>query len=404
MKEMHIAFATDLFYLKPTCVALESVLMASAENEAVYYFYVLMPADKMDVALPYFERIKSRYENCEIQIIEIGNIFENAYLPIAHFTKPAFYRLLLPRLIKQERCIYLDSDIIVCRDLSELYDMDIKGYDLAGVIAAITARNTERAEKIGIPSTNQYVNSGVLLLNLEQMRKDNFVERALELIEMPFPSPDQDIINRVAYQKIKLLPHKYNAPPSLEGYPDTLSNEEVEDIEKRPVILHYAYPEKPWECLDIARADKWWRICRQSLLFQEFMEGQKESMFYYGVITHLSLWKADKYSQKWLDEITKYKTCYIYGAGKIGEWAVTYLKSNNVPITGILVSNLSGNRKSIQGIAVTELTEDIEKDALIFVAVSRKYQLPIRRRLFQYGLFYTMPLNELYNINIDKDS
>lgn len=399
---MHIAFATDLFYLKPTCVALESVLMASSDNKRAYFFYVLMPDNEADAASAYFERIEGRYGNCEIRIIGIGDTFKNAYLPIAHFTKPAFYRLLLPKLIKQEKCIYLDSDIIVCRDLAELYDTDIDGYELGGVIAPSYVKRKGYAEKIGIPSTDQYINSGVLLLNLEQMRKDAFVEHALEFIEMSFSSPDQDIINRVAYQKIKILPYKYNVRPAIKDFEGFFSHEEIDEAEKRPVILHYAYPEKPWECLDIAQADKWWRVCRRSLFFRDFMEEQNASIFYYGIIAHLNLWKIDKYSQKWVDEIRKYNICYVYGAGKIGEWAVTYLKSNNVPIAGVLVSELSGNRKSVQGITVNELTKDIEKDALIFVAVARKYQLPIRRRLFQYGMFYTMPLNELYNASIGK--
>lgn len=395
MKEIHIAFSTDQHYLKPTCIAIESVLLARTGHEDYYHFHVLMPADKIDAAQDYFEKIRRKYSFCTIQRIGIKDTFKNAALPIEHITEPTYYRLLLPELINEQKCVYLDSDIVVCRDISAMYDIDIDNYDLGGVIAPSYVKNKDYADKIGIPSTNGYVNAGVLLLNLEQMRKDKFTEEALKLINLSLPSSDQDIINRVSYSKIKLLPLKYNMPPAIKDFPDIVADEELEEAVNRPVILHYAYPEKPWECPDINQADKWWKVCMKSFLFDSFLEEQKYSLFYYSVINNRKLWKIDRGNPEWFEEVRRYRNCYVYGAGKIGERVVTYLIDNGIQITKVLVSDLEGNKKNVQGIPVEEFTEKVEEDALIFVAVSRNYQLSIRKKLFQHGRFYVMPFYQI---------
>lgn len=395
MREIHIAFATDQFYLKPTCIAIESVLQARTNQEDYYHFYILMSINEVDMVPDYFEKIQHQYKSCTIQKIGIEDTFKNAVIPIEHITEPAFYRLLLPELIDQKKMLYLDSDIVVCRDLAELYDIDIDNYELGGVISPSYVTMTDYAEKIGIPSTKRYINSGVLLLNLEQMRKDKFTEEVLKLINLSFFAPDQDIINRVAYDKIKLLPYKYNMSPALSECLDCFAKNEVEEALTQPVILHYKYPEKPWECLDINLADKWWQVCMNSFLLGAFLEEQKYSLLYYSVIKNLRLWKCDKGSSEWFDEIKKYEKCYVYGAGKVGDRVLAGLLDNGVQIEKVLVSSLEENKKTVQGISVEEFTEDIEKDALIFLAVSRQFQLPIRRKLFQYGILNVIPITEV---------
>ncbi len=396
MRELPIVFATDMKYMKPTCIAMESVLLASENKETYYHFYVLMPFDETDSATDFFLQMQRKYMFCTIQVIGVGNVFDNAYIRIKRITLPTYYRLLLPELIENEKCIYLDSDIITCCDLSELYDIDIDGYDLGGVIAPTYVLDKSHAEKIGIPNTNEYINAGVLLLNLAQMRADKFVDRALELIEQPFPVQDQDIINRVAFHRIKLLPYKYNVQVARKRYLNILSDEERKEAEVNPVILHYSYSEKPWECMNIEHADRWWKICRNSFLFESFLEEQKNSLFYYSVVCNFSLWKLEKYSSEWLDELRKYTKCYVYGAGKVGGKAISYLKDNHIPIAGILVTELEENREYVQGIRVNRFTEDVEEDALILLAVSEASQIIIRRQLFRCGRFYVMPFHELY--------
>lgn len=396
MKELAIVFATDMKYIRQTCVAIESILSSAADDKVFHQLYILMPSAEVDAAQLYFENIQKRYRSCAVQCIGIGDALDNAYIRMDHITIPTYYRLLLPELVERDKCIYLDSDIIVCQDLSELYETDMEGYEAGGVLAPAYVRRKGYAERIGIPDTDGYINAGVLLLNLVQMRQDQFTRKALALVEQPFPAQDQDIINRVAFHKIKKLPYKYNVQVARKRYLDMLPDEEREEAEKNPVILHYSSSEKPWECMDIDYAGRWWKVCRRTDFFQSLIDEQRDSMLYHSIIKNYDLWKMKKYSPEWLEELKTFQKCYVYGAGKVGRRAVSYLKEKHVPITGILVSDLEGNDSCIDGVRVSAFTEDMEKDVLILVAVSEELQIQIRRKLFHAGLFYVMPFYELY--------
>lgn len=394
-REITIAFSTDQFYLIQTCIAIESVLQAAENKERHYSVYVLMPVAEVNEAETYFEKIQTEYDFCTIFGIGVAGRFQDSMIQIAHLTKPSLYRLLLPELLKQNKCIYLDSDVIVCSDLAELYDLDISDYDMGGVLAPSYVLNGSYADKIGIPDTKGYINSGVLLMNLKRLRKKHFVEQAVSLSKQSFEALDQDIINRISYGRLKRLSLKYNMPPAVQSFPDSISAEEIREARENPVILHYAYPEKPWEYPEIDMAARWWLSCSHSLFFEEMLNQYKNSLFYYSVIQKLPLWTMTKYSEEWFKELRTYKKCYIYGAGKKGERAAVLLKRHDVKITAILVSNKEGNRKAVCGIPVEEFSEKTEKDALILVAVARSAQYQIRRKLFQYKIFGVMPLYDI---------
>lgn len=75
---------------------------------------------------------------CYIYFINVDEkIFKDIIMKIPHITVQTYYRLLIGELLPNEinKCIYLDSDICVCKDLSELFNIDIKDNYLAGVVA-----------------------------------------------------------------------------------------------------------------------------------------------------------------------------------------------------------------------------------------------------------------------------
>lgn len=398
MNELHIAFATDKAYLKQTCVAVESVLLASAGQDSKYYIYVLMPSDDEEGAEACFAKIRQKYNDCMIQTIGVTADLQNASIVMRHITLPTYYRLLLPDLIQQDKCLYLDSDIIVCRDLSELYDSDIEGYCLGGVYAPAYMADQGHSSEIGIPRMDQYINAGVLLCNLEQMRKENFTQRCLELIEKPFPAQDQDIINKIGYGKIKLLPFKFNLQAFRLNLGNQLlgemfSEDELNEAVKEPVIIHYLTEKKPWEWFDVNYADKWWEICSQNQFFDDFMKEYQLSFYYYGVITHKKLWNFAVYTDEWYRELKRYPEIYLYGAGKVGERTMKRIQEAGITIKAVLVSKLDEKEKNtICGVAVKEFSNTIQDSAVILVATSRQYQVQIRRMLFKMGKFMVISM------------
>ncbi len=126
----------------------------------------------------------------------------------------AYLRLLIPTLVskKIKKIIYIDSDIIVNGNINGLWKIDLLDNFIAGV-------NHENHPKIKIWKLKQYINSGVMLINLKEIRKinlSNFVQKTIKRHSNDFyftglnSCADQDILNLMFNGKIALLPETYN--------------------------------------------------------------------------------------------------------------------------------------------------------------------------------------------------
>ena len=97
----------------------------------------------------------------------------------------------------------------------------------------------------------QYVNAGMLVMNLKQIRKDNMTLKFLELSKKNYTSQDQDVLNVACYGKIITLPPKFNAmiyrlKENSSLLRDLYKEEDIIEANNSPYIIHYAGKEKPW--------------------------------------------------------------------------------------------------------------------------------------------------------------
>jgi lipopolysaccharide biosynthesis glycosyltransferase len=128
-----------------------------------------------------------------------------------------YCRILLPRLLNVKRLIYLDSDVLVFRDLARLFDLELAP---GKVLAA--ARDSETlsladdsptiADANNLPREGAYFNCGVMLMNLDELRKKDFFERAVEFLNRnsTYRFWDQSAINFLLYGQIDELPEYWN--------------------------------------------------------------------------------------------------------------------------------------------------------------------------------------------------
>ncbi len=128
-----------------------------------------------------------------------------------------YCRILLPRLLNVERLIYLDCDVLVFRDLAQLFDLELAP---GKVLAA--ARDSETlsladdspsiADAINLPREGAYFNCGVMVMNLDELRKQDFFERAVEFLnrKSAYRFWDQSAINFLLYGQIDELPEHWN--------------------------------------------------------------------------------------------------------------------------------------------------------------------------------------------------
>ena len=171
-----------------------------------------------------------------------------------YFTLTIYFRLFIPAMFPQyDKAVYIDSDVVVADDVAKLFDTDI-GDNFIGAcndlsIADVPPLVAYTENAVGVKG-NEYINSGVLLMNLKKLREAKFEEHFLNLLNTyHFDSiaPDQDYINAILNGNIYYLDKRFDAMPNN-------ARPECEN----PVIIHYNLFEKPW-CYDgIQYEDTFW--------------------------------------------------------------------------------------------------------------------------------------------------
>jgi lipopolysaccharide biosynthesis glycosyltransferase len=179
----------------------------------------------------------------EIRRIPFPDSLMSQALSVPTESKPAFARLYFPELFDFNELIYLDSDLLVFRNLNELKDVDLSGYAGAAVLNEDGAvlnfdLDTATCSRIGRDPNSPYFNTGVLVMNLKYWRENNLTRRCEDFLRSnPAPFNDQTAINAVLNDKLIILENAWNRlvgrfPVSELHQPDR-------------VVLHYCC-EKPW--------------------------------------------------------------------------------------------------------------------------------------------------------------
>lgn len=157
--------------------------------------------------------------------------------PDNRITECASYRLYVPDIIKADKCIYLDSDLIVLDDIRKLYDYDVKY--LAGVLDPMYQMQADKNKL-----THGYINSGVMVMNLKNLRKIDYWQRihAAQERALNLSLVDQDTINIAFGDLIEHLPERWNVYAKV--YPQTTVK--MYNARFNPAIIHWAGAEKPY--------------------------------------------------------------------------------------------------------------------------------------------------------------
>lgn len=197
-----------------------------------------------------------------------------------HITHTAYFRLLAARLLPDsiDKVIYLDSDVLVMDDLTELWEMEIgNDYCLAAVDIACPfvdayqaiGKNDEFKKAIPylaaitpIPNWKQlkldgaapYFNSGVMVLNLKRWRRESIDQQLLACLRENTNHVwcwDQYALNVVFAGAWRPLPPRWNQGAHVFEYPDEtfspISTAEFVSMRDRPALIHYTTEFKPWK-------------------------------------------------------------------------------------------------------------------------------------------------------------
>lgn len=209
-------------------------------------------------------------ETAELVMHCVENLYAGAY-EVRGISAGAYLRLLLHRVLPDvDKVLYLDVDILVRESLLPLWQTELGNNLLAAVKGPVNLAdkwewNSERPYwNLLAGMRGGYINSGVLLLNLAEIRRQQIDGQWEKLAQQKLYYQDQDILNITCQGKIVYLPPKYNslAYLSVEDYrqmvaEDIFTEDESAQAQERPVILHYA-GDKPWKRYDTNRGFVWW--------------------------------------------------------------------------------------------------------------------------------------------------
>ena len=282
MTGINVAFTVDNHNLDQVAVVITSILAHSSEPSALRFFIVLDgPAD---VARQKIAGWPDRPGT--LTLVPLDNRFAGRP-QVGHISTAALLRTQLPNALPQlDRVLYLDADIIVRRDIAELYRSDLGDKPVGGVLDLGMYMRLRRESVHGDPALGDYfarlglnlhqspyVNSGVLLMDLAALRAFEFSARALafskargaELITM-----DQCLINTLLSGRIALLDPRWNAfchvlhQPRRHHYLPRRLRADLKLQQSEPWLVHYTGPNKPWNSAEVWRAADWWAYAETS--------------------------------------------------------------------------------------------------------------------------------------------
>jgi lipopolysaccharide biosynthesis glycosyltransferase len=169
----------------------------------------------------------------------------------AHISAASYYRLALPRLLPLDvdRILYLDTDVIVLRDIAELWRSDMRGHVVAAVDdPGVSPREFAARWSLPVPP-NGYFNAGVLLVDLAAVRRKGVFDTALDFLmanQDLLPFMDQDALNYALWNQWHRLDPAWNVQRTTAITSETLQDVRPRPKRCRPAIVHYTTEHKPW--------------------------------------------------------------------------------------------------------------------------------------------------------------
>ena len=160
-----------------------------------------------------------------------------------HLSSIVFARLFIPEFLKNEdRAIYLDCDIVVLKQLEELYEMDLNGKSI-GVILDGKKDQKSSLKRLNLSSDRTYFNAGVMVMDLKSLRENGKFLKTIDYCLNPdreLQLNEQDALNIV-------FENDYMTNDVIWNYTHG-NSEENRYTENEIGIVHFTGDIKPWDC------------------------------------------------------------------------------------------------------------------------------------------------------------
>jgi lipopolysaccharide biosynthesis glycosyltransferase len=222
-----------------------SVMLASLFSHhpnCSFQVFILVPVDfSEENALKVVASVNT--DSSAIKIIRVADNRVSDLKIDGHVTSATYLRLRMGDLLPATlgRVVYLDSDIIINGNVTELFEVDLLGFPFGAVPDAWVDQAKEVRTKIGLDANARYFNCGVLVIDLPRWIYVKLEERALSYCRS-HPDAitywDQCALNHVVNGKFYLLDEKWN-------FQSTSSRSGLNSA----LIVHFTGAVKPWHIM-----------------------------------------------------------------------------------------------------------------------------------------------------------
>lgn len=284
-----VVFASDNNYVPMLTTTIYSMLKNASDR---YRYDVIVLHRDIDGS----NQIKMRdffrpFKNADLRFCDVSPIIDQYNLSTnnPHISVETYYRFLIQKLLPYySKVLYLDSDLIVKGDISDLYNTELGNNLLAATrdidfLGNLNMKNGDRlkyAKKVlGMNNPYDYFQAGVLLLNTREMRKAYSIEEWLDFAsDDRFIYNDQDVLNAHCEGRVTWLDFDWNvmidcgnrianvfsfAPHAvLDAFNDSRNHER---------IVHYAGFEKPWKFTYCDRSQLYWSYARETPFYEKLL-------------------------------------------------------------------------------------------------------------------------------------
>lgn len=284
-----IVLAADDSYVPMLTTTLQSV-MANASDRYYYDIVVFgrgIGSDRKALMQGFF----SRYANLTLRFYDVAPLVAGYDLKTnnEHIGVETYYRFLIQEVLPfYDKVLYLDADLIVEGDVSELYSIDLGDNLLAAAhdidyLGNLNMKDGERVqysrEVLGLKDPWGYFQAGVLLLNTRELRRLCSVQEWLEAVSnSEYIYDDQDVLNSRCQGRVTYLDYSWNVMIDCDGRIGKLFSLAPADAydaflasRSHPKIVHYAGYEKPWKMANCDEAVRYWGYARQTPFYEELV-------------------------------------------------------------------------------------------------------------------------------------
>ena len=281
-----IVFAANAGYMPLTSVAVKSII--DCANVQDFYDIVILHRDVNDEMQQIFCTMAEGKDHVSIRFFDMDGFTNSTTFYVDNrptLSAEAYFRLYIPWVLSEEyrTVLYLDGDMLITRNINEVFRHDLGQYQIAGVrdywgicncYMPDDPRRSYR-ESIGLTDIDGYIISGTILFNLPVFRQKHSLQEVSSLIQAKkWMQHDQDVINLLCQGSILLISPEWGMMTDYGNnhYLPQYMQKELAEVSAIPIVIHYGGGRKPYTYANVPQNRLFWETAESTPFFRELFD------------------------------------------------------------------------------------------------------------------------------------